>query len=116
MRQLESRLGPFMEIPRRHGRYIDERAAIESVAAISRSDGESAPGDHVAKVRVDSVVPVAADPEQLIAGIDGGILGGTMSENTKRVIGGQVSDIKDPVQARALAVGLAIGGPEFQRQ
>jgi hypothetical protein len=39
-----------------------------------------------------------------------------MSENTKRVISGQLSEVKDPVQARALAVGLAIGGPEFQRQ
>ena len=39
-----------------------------------------------------------------------------MSQNTKRVIAEQLSDITDPVKARALAVGLAIGGPEFQRQ
>jgi len=43
-------------------------------------------------------------------------LGGRMSENTKAVVGRQLSDVKDPLQARALAVGLAIGGPEFQRQ
>jgi len=44
------------------------------------------------------------------------VLSGTMSENTKAVIRRQISDISDPVQARALAVGLAIGGPEFQRR
>jgi hypothetical protein len=39
-----------------------------------------------------------------------------MSENTKQVIKRQLADIGDPAQARALAVGLALGGPEFQRQ
>jgi hypothetical protein len=27
-----------------------------------------------------------------------------------------LAGINDPIQARALVVGLAIGGPEFQRQ
>jgi len=39
-----------------------------------------------------------------------------MSENTKQVLRRQVAGISDPMQARALAVGLTIGGPEFQRQ
>src|SRR2546430_714167 len=69
-----------------------------------------------AAVALDSVAPDTVDVQHLIAAIDDGILGGTMSQNTKRVISEQLSDVKDPVQARALAIGLAIGGPEFQRQ
>jgi uncharacterized protein (DUF1800 family) len=65
---------------------------------------------------LDSVAPVSADPQQLIAAVDDAILGGRMSANTKRVIAEQLSDVHDPARARALAVGLAIGGPEFQRR
>jgi hypothetical protein len=67
-------------------------------------------------VDLDSVVAATADPEQLVAAVDHAILSGTMSEHTKGVIRSQLADIRDPVQARALAVGLALGGPEFQRQ
>jgi uncharacterized protein (DUF1800 family) len=63
-----------------------------------------------------AVVPATPDPQQLIAAVDERILGGEMSENTKDVIRRQISEVSDPVQARALAVGLALGGPEFQRQ
>jgi len=69
-----------------------------------------------ASVDLDSVVPATADADQLIAAVNARILGGTMTAHTKDVIRRQVSDISDPVQARALAVGLALGGPEFQRQ
>ena len=69
---------------------------------------------------LDQGPPVEEHAHQRIApeitAVDDRILGGTMSQNTKRVISEQLSDVKDPVQARALAVGLAIGGPEFQRQ
>lgn len=65
---------------------------------------------------LDAVVPATSDPERLLAAVDEQILGGEMSENTKDVIRRQISDVSDPVAARALAVGLAIGGPEFQRQ
>jgi len=48
--------------------------------------------------------------------IDARILGGTMSGHTRSVIFEQIADVADPLQARALAVGLAIGGQDFQRQ
>jgi uncharacterized protein (DUF1800 family) len=67
-------------------------------------------------VNLDLAVPPTADREQLIAAVNEQILGGAMTENTRRVIREQVQDLDDPVQARALAVGLALGGPEFQRQ
>ena len=99
--------------PEREDAWVNSGAVLDRMnAAVALAAGRL-PG---AVATLDSVAPVTANPVQLIAGIDGGILGGTMSENTKRVIAEQVSDITDPVQARALAVGLAIGGPEFQRQ
>ena len=67
-------------------------------------------------VSLDSIVPATPDAERLIAQADAAVLSGTMSENTKAVIRRQLSDVGDPLQARALAIGLAIGGPEFQRQ
>ena len=48
--------------------------------------------------------------------MDQQILGGTMTENTRQVIREQIRYLDDPVRARAVAVGLVLGGPEFQRQ
>jgi uncharacterized protein (DUF1800 family) len=67
-------------------------------------------------VNLDLTIPATSSREQLIAAVDEQILGGAMTENTRRVIREQLRDLDDPVQARALAVGLALGGPEFQRQ
>jgi uncharacterized protein (DUF1800 family) len=67
-------------------------------------------------VNLDLAVPATSDREQLIAAVDEQILGGAMTENTKRVIRQPLQDLDDPIKARALAVGLALGGPEFQRQ
>ena len=69
-----------------------------------------------AAVDLDSIIPAGVDATQLIAAVDAVILGGAMTQHTKQVIRRQLSDVSDPVQARALAVGLALGGPEFQRQ
>src|SRR3989440_3279742 len=99
--------------PEREEAWVNSGALLDRMnAAVALAAGRL-PG---ASVSPDSVVPATADPERLIASIDAGILGGTMSDNTRRVIRNQLSDINDAVQARALAVGLAIGGPEFQRQ
>jgi hypothetical protein len=39
-----------------------------------------------------------------------------MSERTRQVIRDELSEVADPGARRMLALGLAIGGPEFQRQ
>ena len=65
---------------------------------------------------LDGVLPLAADHEALVQAVDRLILGGKMSAQTRKAILDQLADVADPVQARALAVGLALGGPEFQRQ
>jgi uncharacterized protein (DUF1800 family) len=65
---------------------------------------------------LDGVLPLVADHEALVQAVDRMILGGKMSAQTRKAILDQLADVADPVQARALAVGLALGGPEFQRQ
>jgi len=65
---------------------------------------------------LDRVVPLAEDATVLVEAVDRVILNGQMSPHTRSVILQELAGIGSPVQARALAVGLAIGGPEFQRQ
>jgi hypothetical protein len=68
------------------------------------------------QVDLDAVLPATSDHAVLIDAVDRLILGGTMSAQTRRVIREQLVEVRDASQARALAVGLALGGPEFQRQ
>jgi uncharacterized protein (DUF1800 family) len=69
-----------------------------------------------AQVNLDAVLAASSDHDRLVADVDARVLGGTMTEHTRDVLRRQLSDVGDPVVARALAVGLALGGPEFQRQ
>jgi len=99
--------------PEREEAWVNSGALLDRMnVAIALAAGRL-PGVTVA---LDAVAPATADAEQLIAALNDGILGGTMSGNTRRVIREQLADAPDPVAARALAVGLTLGGPEFQRQ
>ena len=69
-----------------------------------------------AQVNLDAVLHASSDHDRLVADVDARVLGGTMTEHTRDVLRRQLSDVVDPVAARAVAVGLALGGPEFQRQ
>jgi uncharacterized protein (DUF1800 family) len=68
------------------------------------------------RVDLDGVVPLTTPHAPLTDVVNERILAGVLTERTKEVISRQLSGISDPVGARAFAVGLAIGGPEFQRQ
>ena len=67
-------------------------------------------------VDLDRVLPATADRTALLDAVDRLVLGGKMTPRTRSAIADQIAQITDPVQARAFALGLAIGGPEFQRQ
>jgi hypothetical protein len=56
------------------------------------------------------------DHDALVDSVNERVLAGTMTPNTRRVILEQIADLSDPRRARALAIGLALGSPEFQRQ
>ena len=99
--------------PEREEAWVNSGALLDRMnVAVALAAGRL-PG---VAVGLDSIAPATADAEQLIAAVNDGILGGTMSDNTRRVLREQLADVADPVAARALAVGLALGGPEFQRQ
>ncbi len=117
--QVVARLGEplFLHVapdgyPEREAAWVNSGALLDRMnAAVALASGKL-PG---AAVVLDSIVPVG-DADQLIGAVNDKILGGTMSENTKQVLRRELAGISDLTRARALAVGLAIGGPEFQRQ
>ncbi len=65
---------------------------------------------------LDAVIPLSSDHPTLVESVNRIVLAGRMSEHTRKVILTEIGDLQDPVLARAMAVGLAIGAPEFQRQ
>src|SRR5205809_1605152 len=98
--------------PEREAAWVNSGALLDRMnAAVALASGKL-PG---VTVGLDSIVS-AGDADQLIGVVNEKILSGTMSENTKQVLRRDLAGIGDPAQARALAVGLAIGGPEFQKQ
>jgi len=117
--QVVARLGEplFLHVapdgyPEREAAWVNSGALLDRMNAAMALASGKLPG---VTVVLDSLVPVG-DADQLSGAVNEKILGGTMSENTKQVLRRELGGIGDPVQARALAVGLAIGGPEFQRQ
>jgi uncharacterized protein (DUF1800 family) len=66
-------------------------------------------------VDLETVVPVTDNADELLERVDRGLLSGLMSERTQSVIRREVAGLPAP-EARALAVGLGLGGPEFQLQ
>jgi uncharacterized protein (DUF1800 family) len=99
--------------PERQDEWINSGALLNRMNAGIALAAGALPG---ASVNLDLALPATSSHEQLIAAVDERILGGAMTENTRRVIREQLRELDDPVAARALAVGLALGGPEFQRQ
>jgi len=96
----------------REAAWVNSGALLDRMnAAVALATGKL-PG---VTVVLDSIVGVG-DADQVIGEVNEMILAGAMSENTKQVLGRELAGISDPIQARALAVGLALGGPEFQRQ
>src|SRR3989441_11822 len=118
--QLVARLGEPLYLhvapdgyPEKQDAWANSGALLDRMNAAVALAAGNVPG---LVVNLDSIVSPTADADRLVAALDERILGGTLSPNTRKVLREQLADVGDPLQARALAVGLAIGGPEFQRQ
>ncbi|HXQ29908.1 MAG TPA: DUF1800 domain-containing protein [Gemmatimonadales bacterium] len=118
--QVAARLGEPLFMHAAPDGYPESAAAwVNSGALLDRMNvavalaADRLPG---ARVDLDVLLGDTPDPAELVAAVDAKVLAGTMTDNTTRVIEDEVSTVPNPVAARALAVGLAIGGPEFQRQ
>src|SRR6266446_10677350 len=109
--QLVARLGePLYQQPAPTGYAETEEHWVNSGALLARMNAA------MAIAKDCSSIPANEDHARLVDMIDQQLLAGTMSAHTKSVILEQLTDVTDPVQARALAVGLALGGPDFQKQ
>src|SRR5438876_9050800 len=109
--QVVARLGePLYQQPAPTGYAETEAHWVNSGALLARMNAA------VAIAKDCSSVPAIADHAQLVDTIAQKLLGGTMSAHTRSVILEQIADLTDPEQARVMAVGLALGGPEFQKQ
>src|SRR5437867_5584895 len=109
--QLVARLGePLYQQPAPTGYGETEAHWVNSGALLARMNAA------MGIAKDCSSIPANEDHAQLVDMIDQQLLAGTMSTHTKSVILEQLTEVSDPVQARALAVGLALGGPDFQKQ
>ena len=118
--QVVARLGQPLYLQPAPTGYAETQAQwVNSGALLARMNAAVAlaadrlPG---AAANLDAVVPLTTDHSQLADMVNARLLNGMMSPRTRAVILDQLADVTDPAQARALAVGLAIGGPEFQKQ
>src|SRR5467141_513827 len=109
--QLVARLGePLYQQPAPTGYAETEAHWVNSGALLARMNAA------MGIAKDCSSIPANEDHVRLVDMIDQQLLAGSMSAHTKSVILEQLTDVTDPVQARALAVGLALGGPDFQKQ
>src|SRR6266496_2114568 len=109
--QLVARLGePLYQQPAPTGYAETEEHWVNSGALLARMNAAMMIAKDCASI------PNIDDHAQLVDVIDQKLLAGTMSAHTKSVILEQLTDINDPTQARTMAVGLALGGPDFQKQ
>src|SRR5262245_5235664 len=66
-------------------------------------------------VELDPLVPATSDVDALLESVNQPLLAGVLSPHARDVIRRQVGGLSPP-QARALAAGLGLGGPDFQLQ
>ena len=109
--EMVARLGePLYQQPAPTGYAETEAHWVNSGALLARMNAA------MAIAKECSSIPTIDDHAQLVDQIDQRLMAGTMSPHTKTVILEQLTDIADPQQAKTLAVGLALGGPDFQKQ
>ena len=93
--------------------WVNSGALLNRMNLAMALAANRAPG---VSVDLDRVVPLAERAEDLVESVNRTILSGRMSAQTRQVIMNEIAGMANPAAARAVAVGLAIGGPEFQRQ
>ena len=109
--QLVARLGePLYQQPAPTGYAETESHWVNSGALLARMNAA------MMIAKESSSIPDIESHAELINAIDQRLLAGTMSAHTRSVILEQLNDLADPAQARIMAVGLALGGPDFQKQ
>ena len=117
--QLVARLGqplfgqqPPTGYPETQESWVNSGALLQRMnVALGIASGR-VPG---ALANLDLVAPATASGESLVAAVNRSVLNGAASENTLRTLRDQTRDLPGD-QARVMAIALALGSPEFQRQ
>jgi len=65
---------------------------------------------------LDSLIPVTGDYDALVRRVNAVVLGGQASVRTLQAIRRQIDDLPNPANARAMAIALALGSPDFQKE
>ena len=65
---------------------------------------------------LDTLIPLTDDREALVRRVNAAVLGGQASDRTLETIRQQIADLPNPRNARAMAVALALGSPDFQKE
>jgi hypothetical protein len=99
--------------PETQDEWVNSGALLERMTFATALASGRLPG---VTVDLDRIVPASADYDALVEAVNRSCLSGRMTDHSRSVIRKQLAGISDPVEARAFAVGLALGGPEFQRQ
>jgi uncharacterized protein (DUF1800 family) len=99
--------------PEREESWVNSGALLDRFnTAIALAAGRM-PG---VTVDLGRLLPTTADLGDLVEQVNHGVLHGAAGEATLAAMRKQLATIRDPGAARALALGLALGSPEFQRQ
>lgn len=77
---------------------------------------EVARGQSGVSVALEGVLPVTRNPDSVVDAANHTILGGILTAHSREMLRAQAASLHDPDEVRALVVGLALGGPEFQQQ
>ena len=93
--------------------WVNSGALLDRMNVAVALAADRLPG---AAVDLDALIAPTEDLDALVEAVDDRILAGTMTATTRRVIREEAANTTGPIQARALAIGLALGGPEFQRR
>ncbi len=117
--QMVGRLGeplyleqPPTGYPETQESWVNSGALLERLNVAMGIASGRAPG---VTADLSDLIPARDDPGRLADLVNGVILDGVATPNTLRVIREQTANLA-PGQARVMAVGLALGSPEFQRQ
>ena len=78
-----------------------------------RLAAKGAPG---VDIDLDRVMPLPDDADALVGVVNDKLLGGAASKQTKEAIRSELVKVQDADKARRIAIGMALGSPEFQAQ
>lgn len=99
--------------PEREDDWVNSGALLERMnLAVSLSSGKV----KGAQPNLDPLAAGNLSSAEMLDAIDQKLFAGSMSRTTRKAIARELEDAGNAEAARSLAIGLALGSPEFQRQ